>query len=252
MPELAGLVAAADHDHALRQFGDVEDGLRGGVGDIRQPGYRRNGRSGAGGDDDLGGADRPIAHLERPYADELASGRIEFQPGVLFHGLFHVAAVPQHQVPGPPPDEVKIDVLHLGRDADPGGVADLSYHVRRVDPHLGGDTSAVEAGASQGSVLDQSHLLARIDRLVHDVHPCPGTDDYKVVLFHLNPVSSNALGVNIASYGCKTVFPHYVQTDSQPVRRAGTSVILKRIIIPSPVPPKNILPLDIWLYLPFF
>ncbi len=189
MREFACHEAAADDHQMLWQFGYSHDVVAGVVVHPAVEDGWRNLGAGTRGDHHLfGGELRSVVGPQQVaavvlHAREAGVRVVDIDVGL---GPPVVLAADRDRVDAaedPRDDVVPSDPVDVGVDAVTRCVADGFGDFGRVDEHLGGNASDVEAGATERSLLADRHPLLGV-AVVENAVAGTGSDDRQVVAFH--------------------------------------------------------------------
>lgn len=172
-------VAPAQHHHGLGQRVEPHHRVRGEVGNLAQPGQRRDDRTRACGQHEPVGAQLVVAD-----AEHLGSG----EPGLAEEhvdaaGLAVTDCLPVQRIDpaeDPAADGRPVRSRPSGTDAEPAGVADRLGNVRSMYQHLRRDAPAVQAGPPEA--VGFHHRDPPVRELGSRQHvPAAGAYDHQVV-----------------------------------------------------------------------
>ena len=128
------------------------------------------------------------ADFQRVISGEMGLAEIEVEVLRLLQRLLDAVMALPDRCPHPLHDGRKIDVPHLGRDAEFFRFPDFNDSIRRIDEDLRGDSPHVETGASHRALVHEGDGLVVLQRILDEVRPAAGADDDNVVFLHGSPI----------------------------------------------------------------
>jgi hypothetical protein len=83
---------------------------------------------------------------------------------------------------------LEIDVFNLRGNAEFFRFPDFDDSIRRIDEDFRGDSTGIEAGAAQRSLVHEGHGLVMLKRVLDKIRARARADDNDVVFFHDLPL----------------------------------------------------------------